>query len=288
MKVNALRYFSTLVTFGFAILAAWWMWNYYMQSPWTRDGKIHAEMVTIAPEVDGRIIDLPIKDNQYVHKGDLLLVLDPRPYQIALENAQAQQAKSEADLNKAEHELTRRAQLSTNVISAEDQDSYRQTAAAMRAASLAAKANVDQAEWNLNQTKITAPVDGWVTNLHLRKGDYLSQGSPLFALVDSHSFYAVGYFEETKLRNIHPGMSADLTLYSDSKTLKGKVESIGRAINDQSIEADSSLVPDVKPTVPWVRLAQRVPVRFQLTQLPSQQLLVAGTTCTIVIHQDTH
>ena len=286
MKFNALRYFSTLFTFAIAVLAAWWMWNYYMQSPWTRDGKIHAEMVKVAAEVDGRLIELPVKDNQFVHKGDLLFALDPRPYQIALENAQAQLAKSEADLRKAEHEAARRTQLSTNVISAEDQDSYRQSASAMKASMLAAKANVDQAEWNLSQTKVVAPVAGWITNFHLRRGDYINTGSPLFALVDSQSFYAVGYFEETKLRNIRSGLNATLTLYSDSATLHGKVESIGRAISDQSVDADSSLVPDVKPTVPWVRLAQRVPVRIQLTELPPQQLLVAGTTCTIVIHPE--
>ncbi|MBT0716916.1 HlyD family secretion protein [Rosenbergiella epipactidis] len=288
MKFNALRYFSTLFTFAIAVLAAWWMWNYYMQSPWTRDGKVHAEMVKVASEVEGRLIELPVTDNQFVHKGDLLLSLDPRPYQIALENAQAQLAKSEADSRKAEHESTRRAQLSTNIISAEDQDSYRQSASAMKASMLAAKANVDQAEWNLSQTKIVAPVDGWVTNFHLRKGDYINTGSALFALVDSHSFYVVGYFEETKLRHIRPGLPATLTLYSDNAALKGRVESIGRAISDQSVDSDSSLVPDVKPTVPWVRLAQRVPVRIALTNLPQQQLLVAGTTCTIVIHPESH
>ncbi|WP_241609095.1 HlyD family secretion protein [Rosenbergiella australiborealis] len=286
MKFNALRYFSTLFTFAIAVLAAWWMWNYYMQSPWTRDGKVHAEMVKVASEVEGRLLDVPIKDNQYVHLGDLLLALDPRPYQIALENAQAQLAKSDADLLKAEHASSRRAQLSTNVISAEDQDSYRQSANAMKANWLAAKANVDQAEWNLSQTKVFAPVDGWVTNFHLRKGDYINTGSTLFALVDSHSFYVVGYFEETKLRNIRPGLPATLTLYSDNRSLKGVVDSIGRAISDQSLDSDSSLVPDVKPTVPWVRLAQRVPVRIRLSELPEQQLLVAGTTCTIIIHPE--
>ncbi|WKX27854.1 efflux RND transporter periplasmic adaptor subunit [Tatumella ptyseos] len=288
MKFNALRYFSTLFTFGIAVLAAWWMWNYYMQSPWTRDGKVHAEMVKVASEVEGRLIDLPIKDNQFVHKGDLLLLIDPRPYQIALENAQAQLAKSQADLRKADHESSRRSRLSNNVISQEDQDSYLQSASAMKAAMLAAKANVDQAQWNLSQTRIVAPVDGWVTNFHLRKGDYINTGSPLFALVDSHSFYVVGYFEETKLRHIRTGLAATLTLYSDNTSLTGRVESIGRAISDQSIDSDSSLVPDVKPTVPWVRLAQRVPVRIALTNLPQQQLLVAGTTCTIVIHPDAH
>lgn len=286
MKFNALRYFSTLITFAVAVLAGWWMWNYYMQSPWTRDGKIHAEMVRVASQVNGRITQIPIKDNQYVHKGDLLLSIDPQPYQIALESAEAELSQSEAELLKAQHETQRRARLSSNIISAEDQDSYRQTAQAMQAAMKAAQANVDQAKWNLAQTKIYAPVDGWVTNLHLRIGNYVNPGDALFALVDSHSFYVIGYFEETKLRNIRPGMPATLTLYSDGSAMRGKVESIGRAISDQSLDSDSSLIPDVKPTVPWVRLAQRVPVRIELSVIPNQQLLVAGTTCTIIVHPE--
>ncbi len=283
MKFNALRYFSTLITFAIAILACWWMWNYYMQSPWTRDGKIHAEMVRVASEVSGRVTQVAVKDNQFVHKGDLLVTLDDRPYRIALANAEAQLAKSQAELAKAQHESNRRAQLTANAISAEAQDSYQQTAKAMVAAMQVAQSSVDQAKWNLAQTKIFAPVDGWVTNFHLRVGNYLSTGSTLFALVDSHSFYVIGYFEETKLRNIRPGLPATLTLYSDGSTLEGRVESIERAISDQSLDSSSDVLPDVKPTVPWVRLAQRVPVRIELDHIPAQQLLVAGTTCTIVI-----
>ncbi|WP_312715699.1 HlyD family efflux transporter periplasmic adaptor subunit, partial [Escherichia coli] len=92
-----------------------------------------------------------------------------------------------------------------------------------------------------------------------RVGDYATTGQPVFALVDSHSFYVVGYFEETKLRHIREGAPARITLYSGAGTLQGHVSSIGRAIYDQSVETDSGLVPDIKPNVPWVRLAQRVP-----------------------------
>ncbi|WP_312057184.1 HlyD family secretion protein [Pantoea brenneri] len=283
MKFNAVKYFSTLIVFALALLAAGWMWNYYMQSPWTRDGKVRAELVDITPQVSGRITQLQVKDNQFVHRGQLLLTLDPVPWQIALDNADAQLSKAQADLARAQHEFNRRSRLPRNVISAEDLDAARLAANAAAASTKAAQAELDRARWNLQQTTLTAPTDGWITNLTLRPGNYATAGSPLFALVDSHSYYVVGYFEETKLRHIRPGAAAQVVLYSNGARLQGQVDSIGRAIYDQSIETDSGLVPDVKPNVPWVRLAQRVPVRIHLDPLPADVPLVAGTTCTITI-----
>ncbi|MGD9424627.1 efflux RND transporter periplasmic adaptor subunit [Pantoea sp. NSTU24] len=283
MKFNALKYFSTLIVFGLALLAGGWLWNYYMQSPWTRDGKVRAELVDITPEISGRITRLQVRDNQFVHRGDPLLTLDPVPWQIALDNAAAQRSKAQADLAKAQHEFNRRNGLPRNVISAEDLDAARLSAGAAAASAKAAQAEWERARWNLQQTTLTAPVDGWVTNLTLRPGNYASAGTPLFALVDGHSWYVMGYFEETKLRHIQAGATAQVVLYSNGMQLQGQVDSIGRAIYDQSIETDSGLVPDIKPNVPWVRLAQRVPVRIRLNPLPASADLVAGTSCTITI-----
>ncbi len=244
------------------------MWNYYMQAPWTRDGKVRAEQVDVTPEVSGRISTLAVRDNQFVHKGEVLLTLDPVPWQIALANAQAQLAKAQADLAKAQHEADRRASLPRNVISAEDMDAARLNANAAAATAKAAQAMLDQARWNLQQTTVTAPTDGWVSNLMLRAQAITPPPvQPLFALVDSHSFYVMGYFEETKLRHIRPGAAAQIVLYSgNGARLQGHVYSIGRAIYDQSVESDGGLVPDIKPNVPWVRLAQRVPVRIQFAK----------------------
>ena len=283
MTFNPLKYFSTLIVFALALLAAWWMWNTYMQAPWTRDGKVRAELVDVTPEISGRITQLRVRDNQHVHKGDVLLELDAKPWQIAVASAVAQLAKAQSDLAKAQHEARRRAELPRNVISAEDRDIAQLTAEAAAATEKAAQAALDQARWNLQQTTLTAPTDGWITNLTLRPGNYATAGTPLFALVDSHSWYVVGYFEETKLRHIQPGAAAQIALYSDGTRLQGEVESIGSAIYDQSVATDSGLVPDIKPNVPWVRLAQRVPVRIRLTQLPANVRLVAGTTCTISV-----
>ncbi|WLI77228.1 HlyD family secretion protein [Kosakonia sp. H02] len=283
MRLKSLKYFSTLLVLAVAIVAAWWMWNFYMQSPWTRDGKVRAEQVSITPQVSGSIVELSVKDNQFVKAGALLFRLDDTPFHIAVLNAEGQLARAQTELAKANNEARRRQHLSHNYISAEDLDTANISVKAAQAGVAVAQAQLDQAKWQLTQTRVTAPVDGWVTNLTARSGNYATAGQPVFALVDSHSFYVVGYFEETKLRHIREGAAAKIVLYSGNFTLQGHVSSIGRAIYDQSVETDSGLVADIKPNVPWVRLAQRVPVRIQFDTLPDNLTLVSGTTCTVAI-----
>lgn len=285
MKHKTLKYFSTVIVCAIAICAGWWLWNYYMQSPWTRDGKVRAELVNITPEVSGRLEKILVHDNQFVTAGSLIFSIDPVPYQIALDNAEAALAKAQADMAKADHEAARRRSLPRNVISSEDLDESNLAAASMKASYKAAQANLEQAKWNLSKTRIYAPTDGYITNLQARVGNYATAGTPLVALVDTHSFYVLGYFEETKLRHIREGRKADIVLYNGNIRLQGVVESIGRAIYDQSADSNSDLLMDVKPNVPWVRLAQRVPVRIKLIDIPADLTLVAGTTCTISIHQ---
>ena len=283
MTLKKLKYFSTIVVAALAVLAGWFMWNYYMQSPWTRDGKVRAEQVSVTPQVSGAIVDLPVKDNQFVNAGDLLFRIDKTPFHIAELNAQAQLAKAQSELAKANNEANRRRHLSQNVISAEELDTANLNVKAMQASVDVAQATLRQAQWQLAQTDVRAPVSGWITNLSTRTGDFATTGQPLFALVDSHSFYVMGYFEETKLRHIREGAPAQITLYSGNIKLQGHVSSIGRAIYDQSVESDSGLVPDIKPNVPWVRLAQRVPVRIEFDQVPRDVTLVSGTTCSVAI-----
>ncbi|MBU9847517.1 HlyD family secretion protein [Rahnella ecdela] len=283
MKFKTLKYFSTVLVFAVAICAGWWMWNYYMQSPWTRDGKVRAEIVDITPEVSGRITEINIHDNQFVKSGDLLFRLDPVPFKIAVDNAEAALAKAAADLAKANHEAQRRRGLGTNVISAESLDESNITAKGMQAQYQAAQSALEQAKWNLSKTTIVAPTDGYITNLQTRRGNYATTGTPLVGLVDIHSFYVLGYFEETKLKNIREGNIADITLFNGNIPLQGRVESIGRAIYDQSLDTPEDLLMNVKPNVPWVRLAQRIPVRIKLENVPEHVVLVAGTTCTISV-----
>ncbi|HCB3720327.1 TPA: HlyD family secretion protein [Klebsiella aerogenes] len=293
--MKKLKYLSTLIIAACAIIAAWLVWNYYTQSPWTRDGKIRAEQVGITPQVSGSILQLNVKDNQLVNAGDVLFRIDDTPYRIAVLNAQAQlakakaeQAKAKAEQTKAASDVTRRRSLSQNFISAEDMETVNTalntantTYEAAKAVVGVAQAALEHAQWQLTQTVVKAPVDGWITNLSTRVGDYASVGHPVFALVDSHSFYVLGYFEETKLRHIREGDSAQVVLYSSKQTLQGHVYSIGRAIVDQSVEGGSALVANIKPNIPWVRLAQRVPVRIEFDKLPADVTLVSGTTCTV-------
>ena len=276
--MKKLKYLSTLLVAALAIIAAWLVWNYYTQSPWTRDGKVRAEQVSITPQVSGSILQLNVRDNQLVKAGDVLFRIDDTPYRIAALNAEAQLAKAKAEMAKAQAEQTkaasdarRRRRLSPEAISAEDLESVNTalnsattTLAAAKAVVGVAQASLEHAQWQLDQTAVKSPVDGWVTNLTTRVGDYASAGHPVFALVDSNSFYVIGYFEETKLRHIRAGDPAQIVLYSSKQTLQGHVSSIGRAIVDQSIEGGNSLVANIKPNIPWVRLAQRVPVRIAL------------------------
>lgn len=295
MRLKTLKYFSSLFVFAAALVVGWLMWNYYMQSPWTRDGKVRAEQVNVTPQISGTLTQLAVRDNQFVKAGSVLFTIDETPWRIAVLNAVAELAratsdvaKANAEVAKAENEANRRRHLPRNYISAEDLDtaniSVKAAQASLEAAQAevkAAQAALKQAQWQLSQTTVKAPVDGWITNLTSRVGNYATAGQPLFALVDSHSFYVVGYFEETKLRHIRPGIPARITLYSGGQQLTGKVDSIGRAIYDQSVESDSSLVADIKPNVPWVRLAQRVPVRIALNAVSQDLTLVSGTTCTV-------
>ena len=235
--------------------------------------------------------------DQLVKAGDVLFRIDDTPYRIAALNAEAQLAKAQAEMAKAKAEQTkaasdarRRRHLSQEAISAEDLESANtalDTATtnleAAKAVVGVAQASLEHAQWQLGQTAVKSPVDGWVTNLTTRVGDYASAGHPVFALVDSNSFYVIGYFEETKLRHIRSGDNAQIVLYSSKQTLQGHVSSIGRAIVDQSVEGGNSLVANIKPNIPWVRLAQRVPVRIELNSLPADTTLVSGTTCTVSI-----
>lgn len=250
MKHNTLKYFSTVIVFAIAIVSGWWLWNYYMQSPWTRDGKIRAEVVNVTPEVSGRLVQIHAKDNQSVKKGDLLFAIDPSAYKIAVDKAEGDLAKAQSDLNKATHEANRRRGLAANIISKEELDDANLAVEAMQANYRAAQATLEQAKWNLEHTNIYAPTDGYLTNLQARIGSYASAGTPLVALVDTHSFYVMGYFEETKLGNIRPGLKANITLYSGGIALSGEVESIGRAIYDQSVDPESGMLMNVKPNVP--------------------------------------
>ncbi|QCP50078.1 HlyD family secretion protein [Trinickia violacea] len=275
-------FLATAVIFVVAILIGHKLWVYYMDEPWTRDGRVRAEIVNIAPDVSGYVVELPVKDNQFVKKGDLLMLIDPAHYQIAVEQAQAAVAARKAELQMRLDDAKRRADMDSLVVSKESRENASHTASSAEAQYQQAIAALDAAKLNLERTRVVAPVDGYVTNLNVFKGDYATTASPKLAIVDSHSFWVYGYFEETKLQRVKIGAKAEMRMMGGG-VLKGHVESISRGIYDRDNPASRDLVADVNPTFNWVRLAQRVPVRIHIDEVPDGLVLSAGTTCTVVV-----
>ncbi|MBN3762647.1 HlyD family secretion protein [Burkholderia sp. Ac-20365] len=279
---NIIGFIATAIVFVIAILIGRALWVHYMDEPWTRDGRVRAEVVNIAPDVSGAVVELPVRDNQFVHKGDLLMQIDPSHYQIAVEQAQAAVAARKAELQMRRDDAQRRADMDSLVVSKENRENATHTASAAEAQYQQALAALDAAKLNLERTRVVAPVDGYVTNLNVYRGDYAIAGSAKLAVVDSNSFWVYGYFEETKLPHVRVGDKADIRLMSGG-TLKGHVESISRGIYDRDNPQSRELLADVNPTFNWVRLAQRVPVRVKIDSVPDGVLLSAGTTCTVVV-----
>ncbi|AOJ45042.1 HlyD family secretion protein [Burkholderia thailandensis] len=268
-----------------AILIGRTLWVHYMDEPWTRDGRVRAEIVNVAPDVSGAVVDLPVRDNQFVKKGDLIMQIDPSHYQIAVEQAQAAVAARRAELQMRRADAARRADLDALVVSKESRENSMQTASSADAQYQQSLAALDAAKLNLERTRVVAPVDGYVTNLQVFKGDYATAGQAKLAIVDSHSFWVYGYFEETKLPRVKIGAKAEMRLMSGG-VLKGHVESISRGIYDRDNPQSRDLVADVNPTFNWVRLAQRVPVRIHIDEVPKDLVLSAGTTCTVIVEPD--
>jgi RND family efflux transporter MFP subunit len=234
--------------------------------------------------VSGEVVEFAVRDNQFVHRGDVLMRIDPDHYRIAVEQAQAQVAARKADLQMRRSDAARRADLDALVVSKETRENSASLASGAEAQYQQALAQLDAAKLNLQRTTVVAPVDGYVTNLNVHRGDYAVAGQPKLAIVDSHSFWVYGYFEETKLPLLKVGDSAEMPLMSGA-VLKGHVESISRGISDRDNPQSRELLADVNPTFNWVRLAQRVPVRIHIDEVPEGLILSAGTTCTVVVKQ---
>ena len=280
---SLLRYVLTAAIFTIAALVAIALWRHYMYSPWTRDGRIRADVISVAPDVSGIVVDVPVLENQLVHKGDVLFHIDAERFRIALVQANAAVDARKADYDLKRREAARRATLSGVVVSSESRESSASSASAAAALYQEAQAARDTAALNLQRTEVLAPVDGYVTNLDVHPGDYATAGRALLAVIDSHSFRINGYFEETKLPRLHVGDAVSIHLMSGGPTLHGHVESLARGITDRDNPSGPRLLADVNPTFNWVRLAQRVPVRIAFDQIPDGVVLASGMTCTVIV-----
>lgn len=351
-------YLFTSIVVIIAVVAFAYKYYDYIVNPWTRNGQVRAEVIQITPRVSGEIIELPIKDNQFVKAGELLFAIDPSTYQADLEQAQAQlddsinnynslleqiksseaqvnvalfsitQAKANIDANlatiaknKAEYQrqqellpqkatslkAVQRAKANLDISNQQNNSSIaslHQAEASMLAAKAdlaqnkaalgamgddnakirTARAAVKQAKLNLQFTRVVAPVDGYVTNLNLRRGSQAVTNQPVIAFVDTSSYWISGYFKEDLVGRICKGNKAIVTLMSYPDTpIKGEVRDLGWGIAQQDGSTGFELLPTINPTFEWIRLAQRIPVNIQLHDLPKNVELRVGTTTSVIV-----
>ncbi len=276
------RYALTLCLVVTSTLVALTAWRHYERTPWTRDGRVGVDVVQIAPEVSGTVSAVSVVDNQYVRRGDILYEIDPERLRLAVSLAEAEVDAKRQEMIVLQATARRHSQLK-EVVSQEAAQQSRGAAAVASAAYLSAVAAVDLAKLDLARSTVRAPVDGYVTNLRLRPGDYATAGVTKVALLDAASFWITGYFEETKIRQIHVGDQTRIMLMGFDQPITGRVKSFGRGIENSNDAPGHLGLPNVAATFSWVRLAQRIPVRIQIDQVPPGVELAAGMTATVEI-----
>ena len=280
------RVLLTLILLIAAGLLSYDLASYYLFSPWTRDARVRANVVAVAPDVSGYVDDIRVQNDQFVRKGDVLFTIDQERFKLALADAEASLGARHAQQLMAREQYERRSKLSPgNTITIENLDNARRQSETAAASYQQAIASRDTADLNLKRTEVRASVNGFITNLNLAKGTYASQGKPVMALIDSDSYRVDAYFEETKIPHIKSGASVEIRLMDGSPALQGTVLGISRGITDQDNKDGPELLSSINPTFTWVRLAQRIPVRIHLTHVPPGVLVSAGMTCTVVVKE---
>ena len=259
------------------------IWQYYVVSPWTRDGRTRVQVAYIAPQVSGQIVELDVVDNQFVQKGDVLYVIDKIDFRNALTNAQATLQMRAADLLTKRVQAQRRLALTVDSTSVEEKQVYSSNAAQAEAAFRGAQAQLAQAQVNLDRTDVRSPVNGTVTNLQMRVGNYAQEGTNNLSVIDVTSYWIDGYFEETKMPYVCVGEVAHAKLMGYAKPIDGVVDTITRGISTADAASSTQGLPNVNPVYTWVRLAQRIPIRIRITHVPLNIPLVAGMTATVTL-----
>jgi multidrug resistance efflux pump len=269
-----------------AVAASLVTWDYYVTAPWTRDGRVRVQVASVAPQVSGQITELRVGDDQYVHQGDVLYVIDPFDFEVASHVAKADVQQKAADLQVKEMQSERRQRLSDLATTPEQQQTFAGSAVQAKAAFEAAQQQEAQAEINLRRTEVRSPVNGYVTNLQMRVGDYAHQGSVNISIIDTGSYWIDGYFEETKLARVCVGDRVEAKLMGYAQPVLGHVVSVTRGIVVSDAAAGTQGLPNVNPVFTWVRLAQRVPVRIAIDRVPAGVPLVSGLSATVTIQED--
>ncbi|MFB1118292.1 p-hydroxybenzoic acid efflux pump subunit AaeA [Dickeya dadantii] len=272
----------TLLLVLLATVALVRVWSFYTESPWTRDARFSADVVAIAPDVSGLLTDVNVQDNQPVKQGDVLFVIDQPRYQQALEQAQADVAYYQALADEKKRESARRQRLGVQAMSREEIEQSGNALQTTLHQLAKAQAELELAKLDLVRTVVRAPADGWITNLHVHAGEYITRGATAVALVKKDSFYLLAYMEETKLAGVRPGYRVEITPLGSNQILFGAVDSIAAGVTNSSSSADTKGLATVDSNLEWVRLAQRVPVKIRLEQQWGD-LYPAGTTATVVV-----
>jgi multidrug resistance efflux pump len=268
--LRLIRFLVTLAAVGLAIFVVVQIWRVYMLAPWTRDGRVFAQNVVVAPEVSGTVVSVPLYDNELVQKGAVLFQIDPQRFQIAIAQAQAQLAAAKLQLQARQADVARRRGLS-GLVSKEDMANTGIASAVAAANVDAAQAAVDLAKYDLARATLYAPVTGIVTHLRLQAGDYATAGHPYISLIDTH---------------VHEGDPASIRLMGFPERIQGHVGSIGRGIDNQNDQVNDRGLPVVNPVFDWVRLAQRIPVDVIIDQVPPGVLLASGMTCSVNVGRE--
>lgn len=284
----AARVAVTLIAVLMAGLIGWRLWVYYEEAPWTRDARVSADIVGVTPDVSGLVSAVHVTDNQTVHRGDVLFVVDPARFDLALRQTEAVVATRLATLRQTVRDLNRYNSLSLNEVSRQQVEQAQAAEEGAAAQYQQAIADRDLAKLNQARAEVTAPVNGVITNFGLRPGDYVSAGKPVTALVDTDSVRIEAYFEETRLSAIHVGDKVRIRLLGQPERLTGQVESIAGGIEDRERQAGANLLANINPTFSWVRLAQRIPVRITLDQVPAAVRVIPGRTATVDVIGPAH
>lgn len=278
------RFLVTLAVVVAAAFAGYRLWVYYQRDPWTRDGRVQADVVQVTPDVSGLLTEVDVIQNQAVKQGQVLFVIDRDRFALAMRQAEATVAAQRAALAQARREAARNRVLGELVA----REMLEQSTARVEqdAAALAqAEAARDVAALNLQRTVVRAPTDGFLSDQTIRVGDYVTSGRPVLGLIDAHSFRVDGYFEETKLPRLAVGQPVSIRIMGEPRALRGHIQSIASGIADRDRQPTAGLLPSVNPTFSWVRLAQRVPVRVVLDEVPPDIRLIAGRTATVSVLQ---
>ncbi|QGF91725.1 efflux RND transporter periplasmic adaptor subunit [Pseudomonas sp. CFSAN084952] len=282
MKVSIRFIASALILIAIAFLVIE-LWRTYVLSPWTRDGRVSAEVVKIAPEVSGTVQSVAVRDNQFINKGEVLYQLDPVRFQLAVDAAEAEVNGRKAELALRQMTSKRQSAVGADIIAKETIDQSIGQIRIAEAAYSRALATLNVARLNLERATVKAPVDGYVTNMRLRPGDYAQDGVTNVTVLDANSFWITGYFEETKLANIKVGDPVAVRLMGFESPIKGHVASIAHGIADANDNPDHRGLPNVNPVFTWIRLAQRIPVRIEIEDVPDDIILAAGMTCSVAV-----